>query len=122
VVPLLASGGHIVQISSVNTRNLPNPKFAPYVATKVALEQFTEAMRLELHPRGIKVSQVTPGLVDTPIYDTVKGFQGTQQKIREQVPVWLAPEDVAEAIVWLMTRPQRVVISDLTIMPQGQTR
>jgi NADP-dependent 3-hydroxy acid dehydrogenase YdfG len=122
VVPLMKSGSRLLQISSVAARHLPNSKFAPYAATKVALEQFTEGLRLELHPRGIHVSLIVPGLVDTAIYDQVPNFESTRQKIIEQVPIWLSAEDVAEAIVWVLSRPSHVVVSELVLMPERQTR
>jgi len=122
VVPLMKSGARLVQVSSVAARHLPNAKFAPYAATKIALEQFTEGLRLELHPRGIHVSLIVPGLVDTAIYDQVPNFEPTRQKIIEQVPIWLSAEDVADAIVWVLSRPAHVVVTELVVMPDRQTR
>ncbi|HXK19457.1 MAG TPA: SDR family NAD(P)-dependent oxidoreductase [Polyangiaceae bacterium] len=115
-------GSHIINLSSVVARHLPAAKFAPYAATKAALDCLSEALRLELHPRGIQVSTVSPGLVDTPIYDKVQGFERARQKIREQVPTWLTAEDVASAIVWVATRPQHLVVSELSLLPSAQAR
>lgn len=115
-------GAHIVNLTSVVARHLPAAKFAPYAASKAALDCLSEALRLELHPRGIHVSSVAPGLVDTPIYDKVSGFERAKQKIQEQVPVWLSAADVADAIVWVATRPAHLVISDLAILPSAQAR
>ncbi len=122
IVPLMRSGGQIVQISSVTARHLPSAKFAPYAVTKVAVERWVEALRLELHPRGIRVSVVSPGLVDTPIYDKVQGFESTRAKIVEQIPNWLRADDVAEAVLWVLSRPAHVAVSELVIMPSSQTR
>lgn len=119
---LMKPGGQIVHISSVVARHLPGPKFAPYAASKAALEHLCEALRLELHPRGIQVSTLAPGLVDTPIYDKVEGFERARQKIREQVPNWLSAEDVAETLIWMLTRPEHVVVSDLALLPSAQAR
>jgi NAD(P)-dependent dehydrogenase (short-subunit alcohol dehydrogenase family) len=115
-------GGHIINVSSVVARHLPAAKFGPYAATKVALDCLSEALRLELHPRGIQVSTVSPGLVDTPIYDKVQGFERARQKIREQVPTWLTAQDVASAIVWVATRPPHLVVSELSLLPSAQAR
>ncbi|HKO52440.1 MAG TPA: SDR family oxidoreductase [Polyangiaceae bacterium] len=122
LVPLMSRGGQIVQLSSVAARFMPNSRFGPYAASKAAIEQFTEALRLELHPRGIQVSLLRPGLVDTAIYDKVDGFAATRAKLVEQVPKWLEAQDVAEAIRWLLERPPHVVVSELTVLPAGQTR
>lgn len=118
----MSPGAHIVNLSSVVARHLPSAKFAPYAASKTALDCLTEALRLELHPRGIHVSTVSPGLVDTPIYDKVAGFERARRKIREQVPAWLTAEDVAAAIVWVASRPSHLVVSELTLLPSAQGR
>lgn len=118
----MTPGAHIVNVSSVVAQHLPSAKFAPYAASKAALDCVSEALRLELHPRGIHVSTVSPGLVDTPIYDKVEGFERARQKIREQVPAWLTAEDVSDAIVWIASRPPHLVVSQLTILPSAQAR
>ena len=118
----MAPGSHIINVSSVVAQHLPAAKFAPYAATKTALDCLSEALRLELHPRGIHVSTVAPGLVDTPIYDKVEGFERARSKIREQVPAWLTAEDVAEAIVWIASRPPHMVVAELSLLPSGQAR
>jgi serine 3-dehydrogenase (NADP+) len=122
VVPQMRPGSHLVQVSSVVTQFMPNARFGPYAASKAAIEQFVSALRLELHPRQIHVSLVRPGLVDTPIYDHVPSFSSTRAKIAEQVSTWLTAEDVAETIRWLLERPPRAVISELTILPAEQAR
>lgn len=122
VAQRMGAGSQIVNLSSVVAQHLPAAKFAPYAATKVALDCLSEALRLELHPRGIRVSSIAPGLVDTPIYDKVQGFQGARAKIREQVPTWLSAEDVAEAVLWVLDRPPHVVVSELCILPSAQAR
>ncbi len=122
LVPRMEAGGHIVQLSSVTARDLPAPKFAPYAMSKALSEKFIEALRLELHPRQIRVSLIVPGLVATPIYDKVEGFAGARAKLNAHVKTWLEAADVAEAIVWVLTRPAHVAISEMVIMPREQAR
>lgn len=122
VVPRMNPGGHVVQLSSVTARHLPAPKFAPYAMSKALCERFVEALRLELHPRQIKVSLVAPGLVATPIYEKVDGFDATRAKLHEQVKKWLDADDVAETVIWMLTRPEHVAISEVVIMPREQSR
>jgi serine 3-dehydrogenase (NADP+) len=122
IAPGMQPGAQIVNVSSVVARHLPSAKFAAYAATKAALDCLSQALRLELHPRGVHVSTVAPGLVDTPIYDKVDGFERTREKLREQVPTWLTAEDVAEAIVWVASRPAHLVVSELAILPSAQAR
>jgi len=122
VIPHMREGSHIVQLSSIVTQFMPNARFGPYAASKSAIEQFVNALRLELHPKKIHVSLVRPGLVDTPIYDKVPSFSSARAKIAEQVPTWLTADDVAETIRWLLERPPHAVISELTILPTEQPR
>jgi NAD(P)-dependent dehydrogenase (short-subunit alcohol dehydrogenase family) len=114
--------GHVVQISSVTARFLPTAKFGAYAMTKAAVERLVEALRLELTPRGVRVSSISPGLVDTPIYDKLDGFSETRRRLTEQVPAWLSSDDIAEAVLWILSRPANVVVSDLVVMPKGQVR
>ena len=122
VAGAMEAGSHVVQLSSVVARHLPAAKFATYAATKAALDCFSEALRLELHPRGVRVSTLAPGLVDTPIYDKVSGFERARTQLREQIPVWLSATDVADALIWILSRPPHLVVSDISLLPSRQPR
>lgn len=122
LTPIFSSGGIFIQLSSVVGRQLPGAKFAAYAATKAAMDVIVDGLRYELAPKKIRVATITPGLVDTPIYDKVEGFEKARQKITEQVPDWLRAEDVADGIVFMLEQPSHVSISDLVIMPTAQTR
>jgi len=122
LAPRIASGGHLINMSSVAARFSPNARFAAYAATKAALDRATEALRLELDLLGIHVTSLAPGLVETPLYDKVAGFAGARDKIARQVPRWLSPVDVADAIVWIVTRPAHIVVAELVMLPAGQGR
>jgi NAD(P)-dependent dehydrogenase (short-subunit alcohol dehydrogenase family) len=115
-------GGRVVNVSSIVTRFLAAPRFGPYAVSKAALEEWTRALRLELAPQRTGVTLVAPGLVDTPIYDKVSGFDSARQKLREQVPMWLGAADVADAVVWALEQPPHVVVSELALVPRGQAR
>jgi NAD(P)-dependent dehydrogenase (short-subunit alcohol dehydrogenase family) len=121
LAPGLAAGGHVVLVSSVTARHLPGHRFGPYAATKAALDAYAAALRIELEGRAT-VTTVVPGLVDTPLYDKVQGFERTLARIKEQTAEWLRPEDVAEAVLWALARPARVAINEITIVPRGQSR
>jgi NADP-dependent 3-hydroxy acid dehydrogenase YdfG len=122
LAPRIAAGGHLVNVSSVTARFAPNARFAAYAATKGALDCATQALRLELDPLGVHVTSIAPGLVDTPLYDKVAGFAGARDKIARQVPRWLSAADVADAIMWVVTRPAHIVVAELVVMPSGQGR
>jgi NADP-dependent 3-hydroxy acid dehydrogenase YdfG len=122
LAPRLPAGGHIVNLSSVVARFAPSARFAAYAATKAALDSATAALRLELDPRGIHVTAIAPGLVDTPIYERDPSFAQLRDRIKTQLPQWLEPNDVAEAVWWVLSRPAHVVIGELSLMPAGQGR
>ena len=122
LAPRIVPGGHLINVSSVTARFAPNARFAAYAATKAALDHATDALRLELDVLGVRVTSLAPGLVETPLYDKVAGFAGARDKIARQVPRWLSAGDVADAIVWLVTRPPHVVVTELVMLPLGQGR
>ena len=122
LVPAMSSTGHVVQLSSVTARFAPSAKFAPYAVTKAAVAGLVDALRLELAPRGVRVTTIAPGLVATPIYDDLPGFDDVRRRLTDQVPEWLAPADVADTILWVLSRPPNVVVTELTVMPRGQAR
>ncbi len=119
---VMTDGGHIVQLSSVTAKHMPDPRFASYGVTKASIAGLMDALRVELQPRGIAVSSVVPGLVDTPIYDKVSGFERVGTKLKQVIPRWLSPDDVAETILWVLKQPPHVVLSEVTILPKGQAR
>jgi NAD(P)-dependent dehydrogenase (short-subunit alcohol dehydrogenase family) len=118
----LPSHGQIINVSSVTARHISHARFAPYAVTKVALERFTEGLRLELAPKGIRVSLIAPGLVDTPLYDKVPGFETAREALHKQVPQWLSATDVVDSVVWMLTRPPSVTVSELVLLPRYQAR
>jgi NADP-dependent 3-hydroxy acid dehydrogenase YdfG len=122
LAPHLPAGSHIVNISSVVARYAPNARFAAYAATKAALDSATAALRLELDPRGVHVTALAPGLVDTPIYDREPSFASMRDRVKTQLPQWLDAGDVADAVWWVLSRPAHVVIGELTLLPAGQGR
>jgi NAD(P)-dependent dehydrogenase (short-subunit alcohol dehydrogenase family) len=122
VASRMGDNGHVVQISSVTTRFLPTAKFGTYAMTKSAVECLMEALRLELTPRGVRVSSISPGLVDTPIYDKLDGFSDARRRLSEQVPAWLSSDEIADAVLWILSRPPNVLVSDLVVLPKGQVR
>jgi len=122
LVPTMPPTGHVVQLSSVAARFMPSAKFAPYAVTKAAVAGLVDALRLEVASRGIRVTTIAPGLVATPIYDELPGFDAVRRRLGEQVPEWLAPEDVADTILWVLSRPANVVVTELSVMPRGQAR
>lgn len=111
--------GHIVNISSIagkETYKLGNV----YCASKHAVQSLTQGMRLDLLPHGIKVSAVCPGAVETEFSEV--RFKGDKSKAAGVYEGFrpLVAEDVAETILFVITRPQHVNIDDVLIMPTAQ--
>ena len=112
-------GGHIINISSIAGREA-YPNGAAYCASKHAVQAITHAQRIELLPFGIKVSSICPGMVDTEF--SLVRFKGDKGKA-DNVYKGLTPlyaEDIAETILFMVTRPSHVNIDDILIMPTNQ--
>ncbi len=68
VLPYMKEGGHIVQFASASAF-LPQPEFAVYAATKAYVLSFSRALNMELRHKGISVTAVCPGPVDTEFFE-----------------------------------------------------
>jgi NADP-dependent 3-hydroxy acid dehydrogenase YdfG len=111
--------GHIINVGSVAGKEV-YPNGAVYCATKFAVEAITRGLRMDLLPYNIKVSSVSPGMVETEFsLVRFKGDEDRAKKVYEGL-VPLKPEDIAETIVWMINRPPHVHIQDVWIMPSAQ--
>jgi NADP-dependent 3-hydroxy acid dehydrogenase YdfG len=111
--------GHIVNIGSIAGRQV-YPNGNVYCASKYAVDAITQSMRTDLLPYGIKVSQIAPGAVETEF--SVVRFHGDGAKANS-VYVGFEPliaDDIADAILYVVTRPPHVNINDMLIMPSAQ--
>lgn len=111
--------GHIINIASVAGKEAYENGNV-YCATKHAVDALSRAMRIDLLENRIKVTNIAPGLVDTE-FSNVR-FKGDKKRA-DNVYTGLTPlyaEDVAEAILFAVTRPAHVNINDLLIMPTDQ--
>jgi NADP-dependent 3-hydroxy acid dehydrogenase YdfG len=111
--------GHIINIGSIAGKEA-YPNGNVYVATKHAVDGLTRAMRIDLFKKGIKVSQVAPGAVETE-FSVVrfKGDRETAEKVYQGYQP-LTAEDIADSIYFVASRPPHVTINDLLIMPTAQ--
>ncbi len=113
------NSGHIINIASVAGKEVYENGNV-YCATKHAVDALSRAMRIDLLQNKIKVTNIAPGLVDTE-FSTVR-FKGDKDRA-ENVYKGLTPlyaEDIAEAILFAVTRPAHVNINDMLIMPTDQ--
>jgi NADP-dependent 3-hydroxy acid dehydrogenase YdfG len=111
--------GHIVNLGSIaGKQSYPNGNV--YCASKSAVDALTESMRLDLNPFGIKVTGIHPGMVETEF--SLVRFKGDAPRA-QQVYQGLTPltgHDIAELILFAVTRPPHVVLADILVLPLAQ--
>jgi NADP-dependent 3-hydroxy acid dehydrogenase YdfG len=111
--------GHILNVcSSAGHEVYPNGNV--YSSTKYAVDALTKSMRLDLHKHGIRVSQVSPGMVEETEFAKVR-FDGDAKKasIYEDFNP-LTSKDVAEIIIFIVTRKKHINIQDVLVMGTQQ--
>jgi 3-hydroxy acid dehydrogenase/malonic semialdehyde reductase len=119
VLPRMGQDGFIVNIGSIAGHEA-YANGNVYCASKAAVSMLTRTMRLDLLPRGIRVAEVAPGMVETE-FSAVR-FKGDEQKAAN-VYKGLEPlraQDVAELIQFMVTRPPHVQIAEVIIFPAAQ--
>jgi 3-hydroxy acid dehydrogenase/malonic semialdehyde reductase len=111
--------GHIVNIGSIAGKEV-YANGNVYCATKHAVDALSKSMRIDLLPHNIKVTAINPGMVDTEF--SIVRFKGDDEKAKNVYKGMqpLKPEDIAETIYWVATRPAHVNINDIIIMPSVQ--
>lgn len=109
-------GGHIVMVSSVGGRVIGKYS-GVYNLTKFGLGAFSEALRQESQGQGIRVTVIEPGRVESELRDHIRpevleqisgGFAGVTP---------LKPEEIGEAILWAVSQPANVDVSELLVRP-----
>jgi len=121
VLPLLkrSKNAHIINIGSIaGTEVYPGGNV--YCASKHAVNALSKAMRMELLPHGIRVSQIRPGLADTEF--SVVRYKGDEEKAKQVYNGFeaLKAEDIARAALFILESPSHVCINDLEITPTAQ--
>lgn len=115
---LIQNCGHIVNMGSVAGR-LVYEGGTVYCATKFAVRAFSDALRLDLKGTGVRVTNIEPGMVST---EFSKVRLGNQQKAdavyADMMP--LSAMDIANSILWCLSQPPHVNISELVIYPTDQ--
>src|ERR687884_936738 len=119
-LPHLRDGGHIVNIGSVAGRQAYE-KGSLYVTSKFAVRGFTYALREDLLGRPIHITTVDPGLVETDF--SLVRFRGDADKARAVYTgvEAMTPDDVAECILFALTRPPHVNVDELVVKALAQS-
>jgi 3-hydroxy acid dehydrogenase / malonic semialdehyde reductase len=119
-LPHMRDGGHIVNMGSIAGRQ-PYENAAVYIASKYAVRGFTYALREDLLGRPIHVTTVDPGLVESN-FSRVR-FRGDEEKASavyaNTTPI--RPDDVAECVLFAVTRPPHVNIDELVVKALAQS-
>lgn len=108
----------MVNISSVAGR-FAAATTAGYNATKFGVTAFTEALRQEFAQRHLRISVVEPGRVDTELFDHREGSAEGFTAMFGQID-YLQPDDIAEAVSYIVTNPRHVAINEIVIRPTEQ--
>jgi NADP-dependent 3-hydroxy acid dehydrogenase YdfG len=111
--------GHIFNIGSIAGKEV-YPRGSVYCASKHAVDALTKGMRIDLLPYGIKVTQISPGAVETEF--SMVRFKGDEERAKMVYKGYepLHGEDVADVIYFISTLPSRVNVNDILVMPQAQ--
>ncbi len=118
--------GDIVNVSSVAGRSATTGA-GIYQSTKWAIGAFSESLRQEVTERGVRVSLVEPGAVATELSSEIRQREG-KNETEQWYADWLAtvrslqPEDVARAVVYVVSQPPHVAVNELLVRPTDQSR
>ncbi len=102
----MSAGGLIVNVASVAARQ-PFPTWSAYVAAKYGVLGFSNTIREELRPRGVRVTTVLPAATDTVLWDAIPGTWNRANMLQ--------PEDVARAIAQLVAQPPHVMTEEIAL-------
>jgi NAD(P)-dependent dehydrogenase (short-subunit alcohol dehydrogenase family) len=122
-------GGRIANVSSQAGKR-PFPMIGAYCAAKAAVISLTQTMAVELGPSGIAVNAVCPGTVDTDLVNPngmmstmMGGEAGMKEWIAREIPLnrLQTADEIAEALVWLLSDAARGVTGEAVNVSAGQT-
>jgi 3-hydroxy acid dehydrogenase/malonic semialdehyde reductase len=113
--------GHVVNIGST-AGEWPYPGGNVYGASKAFVRQFSLNLRADLHGTPVRVTDIEPGLVGGTEFSAVR-FKGDTAKAAApyEGADALTPDDIADAVHWVATRPARVNVNTLQVMPVSQS-
>ena len=111
--------GHIINIGSTAAKEV-YPNGNVYCATKHAVDALNQGMRMDLNPFGIRVGAIHPGMVQTEFSEVrFKGDTDRAEKVYQGF-MPLQPEDIADIIHFVVSRPYHINIADLVVMSKAQ--
>jgi NADP-dependent 3-hydroxy acid dehydrogenase YdfG len=110
----------LVSTSSIAAQNI-FPNFAVYSGTKAYVTHLSRTLRAELGAKDVRVSVIEPGIVGTELQSHVtdSGAQEWLESSKAEM-TWLAPEDIAASIEFVVSQPAHVNLQQVTVMPTRQ--
>jgi len=121
VLPVMVqhNAGHIINIGSIAGKEVYGNGNV-YCASKFAVDALTKGMRIDLNAHSIKVTAIHPGLVETEF--SLVRFKGDEERSKNVYKGFdpLVGNDIADLILFALTRPPHVVIADLVVLPTAQ--
>jgi 3-hydroxy acid dehydrogenase/malonic semialdehyde reductase len=121
IVPGMISrkAGHIINLGSIAGKEV-YPNGNVYCASKFAVDALTRGIRMDLNPYGIRVTSINPGLVETEF--SLVRFKGDETRASSVYQGYkpLLPQDIADIILYVVTRPDHVMLADITVFPTAQ--
>jgi 3-hydroxy acid dehydrogenase/malonic semialdehyde reductase len=111
--------GHIINIGSIAGKEV-YPNGNVYCASKFAVDALTRSIRIDLNAFNIKVTSINPGLVETEF--SLVRFKGDAERAATTYKGLdpLQAKDIADVILFTITRPAHVVLADITVFPTAQ--
>ena len=111
--------GHIINIGSIAGKEV-YPNGNVYCASKFAVDALSRSMRIDLNAYNIKVGSVNPGLTETEF--SLVRFKGDAQRAQAVYQGYqpLTPRDIAELLLFSVTRPYHVNLADTVVLPLAQ--
>ncbi|MCK4302565.1 MAG: SDR family oxidoreductase [candidate division Zixibacteria bacterium] len=111
--------GHVINIGSIAGHEV-YPGGNVYCATKHAVDGLTKGMRIDLVDTPVRVSTVDPGLVETEF--ALVRFHGDQDQAKGTYQGYkpLEADDIADAVVWVASRPDHVQVAEVIMLPAAQ--
>lgn len=121
VLPVMVkrNAGHIINLGSIAGKEV-YANGNVYCASKFAVDALTKGMRIDLNAHSIKVTAIHPGLVETEF--SLVRFKGDEQRAASVYKGFdpLQGQDIADLILFAVTRPLHVVVADLVVLPTAQ--
>jgi glucose 1-dehydrogenase len=115
--------GSVINMSSVHEQ-IPWPHFVHYAASKGGVKLMSETLALEYAPKGIRVNNICPGAINTPINEEKFNDPEAKQQVLDLIPMGYIgkPEEVAACAVWLASKESSYVTGLSLFVDGGMTQ